>query len=49
MIWKTLLRITGYTALIVGAALAGCADLAYYQQAAAGQWHLLQARQPVTE
>ena len=29
--------------------LAGCADLIYYRQAAAGQWELLQARQPVTE
>lgn len=29
--------------------LAGCADLTYYRQAAAGQWELLQARQPVTE
>jgi predicted aminopeptidase len=49
MIWKTLLPIPGCTALIAGAALAGCADLPYYQQAMAGQWHLLQARQPVTE
>ena len=29
--------------------LTGCADLGYYQQAAAGQWALLQARQPVVE
>jgi predicted aminopeptidase len=29
--------------------LAGCADLAYYRQAAAGQWELLRARQPVAE
>ena len=27
--------------------LTGCADLAYYQQAAMGQWELWQARQPV--
>ena len=27
----------------------GCAELAYYRQAAAGQWALLQARQPVAE
>ncbi len=30
-------------------AVAGCADLAYYRQAAAGQWALWQARQPVAE
>jgi predicted aminopeptidase len=32
-----------------GLALSGCADLAYYQQAAAGQWALLHARRPVAE
>lgn len=32
-----------------GWALASCADLTYYRQAAAGQWALLQARRPVTE
>jgi predicted aminopeptidase len=37
--------------LVLGglALLAGCADLAYYRQAAGGQWGLLQARQPVAE
>ncbi len=30
-------------------ALAGCADLAYYRQAAMGQWALWQASQPVAE
>jgi len=32
-----------------GLALSGCTDLAYYRQAAAGQWELLQARRPVEE
>jgi predicted aminopeptidase len=32
-----------------GLASAGCADLAYYRQAAAGQWELLRARRPVAE
>lgn len=32
-----------------GLALSGCAELAYYRQAAAGQWALLQARRPVAE
>ena len=32
-----------------GGMLTGCADLAYYRQAAQGQWRLLQARQPVAE
>ena len=35
------------TIIGLGLLLAGCADLAYYRQAAAGQWALLQARQPV--
>jgi predicted aminopeptidase len=30
-------------------ALCGCADLAYYRQAAAGQWELWQVRRPVTD
>jgi predicted aminopeptidase len=30
-------------------ALSGCAELAYYRQAAAGQWALLNARQPVAK
>ena len=30
-------------------ALSGCADLAYYRQAAAGQWELWHARRPVAE
>jgi len=29
--------------------LSGCADLAYYRQAAAGQWAVWQARQPVAD
>ncbi|MBL8250580.1 MAG: aminopeptidase [Candidatus Competibacter sp.] len=33
----------------LGLALAGCAELRYYRQAAAGQWDLLRARQPVAE
>jgi len=33
----------------LGLVLSGCADLAYYRQAAAGQWELLRARRPVTE
>lgn len=42
-------RWTLFGALVLSglALLAGCADLAYYRQAAAGQWELLQARQPV--
>ena len=32
-----------------GGLLTGCADLGYYRQAAAGQWHLWQARQPVAD
>lgn len=32
-----------------GLALAGCAELAYYRQAVAGQWALWQARRPVAE
>ena len=32
-----------------GLALSGCAELAYYRQATAGQWELLQARRPITE
>jgi predicted aminopeptidase len=31
----------------LGLTLTGCAELAYYRQAAAGQWELLQARRPV--
>lgn len=30
-------------------ALSGCAELAYYRQAAAGQWELLRARRPVAD
>lgn len=33
----------------LGLALSGCTELAYYRQAAAGQWDLLQARRPVAE
>ena len=47
MMWRLCrlgLMITG-----LGGLLISCADLAYYRQAAAGQWHLLQARQPVVE
>ncbi len=33
----------------VGLVLSGCADLAYYRQAAAGQWELLHASRPVAE
>lgn len=29
--------------------LGGCSSLSYYQQLAAGQWHLLQAREPVAD
>ena len=29
--------------------LSGCAELAYYRQAAAGQWSLWQARQPISD
>ncbi len=32
-----------------GVVLSGCAEWAYYRQAAAGQWELLQARRPVVE
>jgi predicted aminopeptidase len=40
----TLIAITGFAL-----ALASCADLAYYRQAAAGQWELLRAGRPVAE
>ncbi len=40
MFWKLL-------TLSLTLTLSGCADLAYYRQAAAGQWALWQARQPV--
>ena len=42
---------TGILIVLAGFALplAGCADLAYYRQAALGQWALWQARQPVAE
>lgn len=33
----------------ISLACSGCADLGYYRQAVAGQWELLQARQPVAE
>lgn len=33
----------------ISGTLAGCADLAYYRQAAGGHWRLLQARQPVAQ
>ena len=33
----------------LGPALSGCAELAYYRQAAAGQWELLRARRPVAD
>ncbi len=44
-------RIAGILIALVGVALtlAGCADLAYYRQAALGQWALWQVRQPVAE
>ena len=38
-----------FTVAGFGLALSGCAELAYYRQAAAGQWALLQDRRPVTE
>ena len=41
---ETLIAIAGFAL-----PLAGCADLAYYRQAALGQWELWQARQPVAE
>ena len=43
MFWK-LFIFTG-----LGLLLAGCAELAYYRQAAAGQWALWQASQPVPD
>ncbi len=43
MFWK-LFIFTG-----LGLLLAGCTELAYYRQAAAGQWALWQVRQPVPE
>ena len=33
----------------LGLTLSGCADLTYYRQAAAGQWALWQARQPLAD
>ncbi len=38
-----------FTVAGFGLALSGCAELAYYRQAAAGQWALLQDRRPVAE
>ena len=38
-----------FTITGLGLALSGCAELAYYRQAAAGQWALLHARRPVAE
>ena len=38
-----------FTITGLGLALSGCAELAYYRQAAAGQWELLHARRPVAE
>lgn len=45
------IRWTFFSLLVLGglALLAGCADLAYYRQAAAGQWELLRARRSVAE
>ncbi len=45
------IRWTFFSLLVLGglALLAGCADLAYYRQAAAGQWELLRVRQSVAE
>jgi predicted aminopeptidase len=42
---------TLFSLLVLGglALLSGCADLAYYRQAAAGQWEQLRVRQPVAE
>jgi predicted aminopeptidase len=42
--FRILFTITG-----LGLALSGCAELAYYRQAAAGHWELLSARRPVVE
>lgn len=39
---------TGMMVMTIMVTLSGCADLAYYRQAAAGQWELWQARRPVT-
>lgn len=47
MMWRPCLL--GLTITGLGWLLIGCTDLAYYQQAVAGQWRLLQARQPVVE
>ena len=48
---RVMRRIFWIRFMIIGCgwALASCADLTYYRQAAAGQWALLQARRPVTE
>jgi predicted aminopeptidase len=42
MFWKLL-------TLSLALTLSGCAELAYYRQAAAGQWSLWQARQPISD
>jgi predicted aminopeptidase len=42
MFWKIL-------TISLALTLSGCTELAYYRQAAAGQWALWQARQPVAE
>lgn len=47
MMWRILRTL--FAMVSSGLALSGCADLAYYQQAVAGQWELLQARRPVEE
>jgi len=41
--WVSVLTLSGILAL------SGCADLAYYRQAAAGQWELWRVRRPVAE
>lgn len=38
-----------FTVAGLGLVLTGCAEWAYYRQAAAGQWELLQARRPVAD
>jgi predicted aminopeptidase len=45
-------QIPGFSPLLLAfgvLALSGCADLAYYRQAAAGQWELWRVRRPVTD
>lgn len=46
---KTMRWVFWIVSLVLGGVLVGCSDLAYYRQAAAGQWELLQARQPIVE